>query len=108
MGFNSAFKGLRVRWSGVVVAAVRRSKHKKKLLGNIEGKVRFKRSAPKMADTIQLTLQGVRIFRCGPNAAGPRSFERRTNKDAIMHIEIKKRRGKLLCELLMSIITLFH
>jgi hypothetical protein len=56
-----------------VVATVRRSKQKKKkLLGIIEGKVRFKRSMPKLADNIQLILQGVRIFRCGPNAAGPR------------------------------------
>jgi hypothetical protein len=63
---------VRVRWCGDVVATVRRSKHKKKLLGNHEGKVRFKRSTPKFADNIQLILDGVRIFRCGPNAAGPR------------------------------------
>lgn len=80
---------IRLRWSGDVVATVRRSKHKKTLMGNIKGKVRFKRSAPKLADTTQLILQGVRIFRCGPNAAGPRLSERRPYMDAGMNIEIK-------------------
>ena len=61
----------RVRWSGVVVAPVRRSQNIKKLLGNIEGKVRFKRYTPKMSDNIKVILQGVRIFRCEPNAPGP-------------------------------------
>jgi hypothetical protein len=59
-----------VRWSGVVVAPGRRSKHNKKLLGNIEGKVGFKRSKPKLTDNIKVILQSVSIFRCGPNAAG--------------------------------------